>query len=102
MQCQLALKRRESGSPKSSTIRTVARALTIPPPGFEQLTIEEQIDYVQTLWNAIAAKPEQVEVPDWHRKVLDERLAGYEQDPDEGTSWEDFQAELQTDHVPEQ
>jgi len=37
-------------------------------------TQEEQIDYVQLLWERIAATPDQVPVPDWHREVLDERL----------------------------
>jgi hypothetical protein len=26
-----------------------------PPPGFDELSVEEQIDYVQSLWNRIAA-----------------------------------------------
>ena len=34
----------------------------IPPPGFDELTIEEQIDYVQSLWERIAATPDQVPV----------------------------------------
>ena len=51
-------------------------SLPMPPPGFDALTVEEQIDYVQSLWDHIAAHPEQVPVPDWHRQVLDERLAG--------------------------
>jgi putative addiction module component (TIGR02574 family) len=59
-----------------------------PPPGFDQLTVEEQIDYVQLLWERIAATPDQVPVPDWHREVLDERLKDFEANPDTGESWE--------------
>lgn len=73
------------------------RNLAIPPPGFKDLTVEEQIDYVQTLWNAIAARPELVPLPDWHRQVLEERLAAYEKDPEEGIAWEDFRSELLSD-----
>jgi putative addiction module component (TIGR02574 family) len=43
---------------------------------------------VQSLWNRIAATPDQVPVPDWHREVLDERLKDYEADPDAGESWD--------------
>ena len=63
------------------------KPVSIPPPGFDQLTVEEQIDYVQLLWERIAATPEQVPVPDWHRAVLDERLKDYEANPDAGESW---------------
>jgi putative addiction module component (TIGR02574 family) len=72
----------------------VSRALKVPPPGFEELSVEEQIDYVQALWNVIAARPDRVAVPDWHHQLLDERLAEYERNPDEGVPWEDFRTEL--------
>ncbi len=71
-----------------------SRALKVPPPGFEELSVEEQIDYVQALWDVIAVQPDKVPVPEWHREILDERLAEFERDPGEGMSWEDFRATL--------
>ena len=62
--------------------------VAIPPPGFDELTVEEQIDYVQSLWERIAATPDQVPVPDWHREVLDERVKDFEANPDAGESWD--------------
>ena len=50
------------------------KPVAIPPPGFDQLTVEQQIDYVQSLWERIAATPDQVPIPDWH--------------PDTGESWD--------------
>jgi putative addiction module component (TIGR02574 family) len=64
------------------------KPVAIPPPGFYELTVEEQIDYVQSLWDRIAATPDQIPVPDWHREVLDERLKGYDANPDAGESWD--------------
>jgi putative addiction module component (TIGR02574 family) len=75
----------------------MSRALEVPPPGFTDLPVEQQIDYVQALWDVIAARPEAVPVPEWHREILAERLAEYERDPDEGRSWEEFRAELQAE-----
>lgn len=72
----------------------MSQALPIPPPGFDTLSVEEQIDYVQSLWDHIAARPETVPVPEWHREVIAERLAAYEANPQEGKSWEEFEAEL--------
>lgn len=75
----------------------MSQTLPIPPPGFDTLTVEEQIDYVQSLWNHIAARPQAIPVPDWHREILAERLAAYDANPDEGKSWEEFEEELARD-----
>ena len=64
-----------------------------PPPGFDELSAEEKLDYVQSLWNHIAAKPEEVPVPAWHLEVLDERLAN-EADSRPGRSWDEFREDL--------
>ena len=34
----------------------------LPPPGFDDLSIDEQIEYVQSFWDLIAATPKQVPV----------------------------------------
>ena len=49
---------------------------------------------VQSLWDRIAAHPEDIPVPDWHRKVLAERLAAHQSNKDEGKDWEEFEKEL--------
>ena len=53
----------------------MAQSIPIPPAGFDELSVDEQLDYVQSLWDRIAAHPETVPIPDWHRQVLGERLA---------------------------
>jgi putative addiction module component (TIGR02574 family) len=68
--------------------------LPVPPPGFDDLEVGEQIDYVQALWDQIAAKGDRVPVPDWHRDVLDERLADLEANPEDGRPWADVRADL--------
>lgn len=62
--------------------------LAIPPPGFDELSIDEQIEYVQSLWDRIAARNDDVPVPDWHREVLQERITDGQCDPDSGESWD--------------
>jgi putative addiction module component (TIGR02574 family) len=66
----------------------------LPPPGFDALSVEDKIDYVQALWDRIAANEAQVPVPDWHRELLGERLADYRATPDQGRSWEEVEADL--------
>ncbi len=70
------------------------RALPLPPPGFDDLSVEDQIEYVQALWDRIAAKEDKVPLPDWHREVLDERLADLDANPDAGRPWEEVEADL--------
>jgi putative addiction module component (TIGR02574 family) len=71
----------------------MSQAVPLPPPGFDALSVDEQIDYVQSLWDHIAAKPEDVPVPDWHRQTLADRLAAHA-DRNDGKEWEEFEAEL--------
>lgn len=54
---------------------SILQPLTVPPTGFEQLSKDQQIDYVQQLWDLILAVPEQVPVPEWHLEVVRERVA---------------------------
>ena len=61
----------------------IAEILRLPP--------EERIDLLNEAWDAIAARPEDVPVPEWHLRVLEERLA----DPNpEYVSWEELRARL--------
>jgi putative addiction module component (TIGR02574 family) len=72
----------------------MSQTIELPPAGFDALSVEEQIDYLQSLWERIAARPEQVPVPEWHREVLAGRLVDINKSPDEGKNWDDFDREL--------
>ncbi len=61
---------------------------------FDALPIEEQLDYVQTLWERIAQRPESLPVPDWHRTIIRERLAAHADGSDESVEWVNARAEL--------
>ena len=73
----------------------MAKPIPSPPPGFDDLSIEERIDFVQSLWDRIAATPEQVPVPDWHQRIVRERLESYRANPSEGRSWADARADIE-------
>lgn len=72
----------------------MARNLPVPPPGFDELSADEKLDYVQSLWDHISANPGEVPVPAWHRSILEERLAAYRANPGEGTPWEEARGEI--------
>jgi putative addiction module component (TIGR02574 family) len=72
----------------------MAHPLPLPPPGFDELPVEEKVRYVGALWDRIAAAPQEVGVPDWHRQVLRERLAEYCSNPGAGRPWRQVRDEL--------
>ncbi len=72
----------------------MATKIPNPPPGFDELSVDEKVDYVQSLWDRITAKPETVGVPDWHLEVIDERLKESRAKPVTGRSWDELREEL--------
>jgi putative addiction module component (TIGR02574 family) len=61
--------------------------LSMPPPGFDELPVEDKIDYVQNLWDRIAANEDQVPLQEWHHQILEERLAAHRAAPQEARPW---------------
>jgi putative addiction module component (TIGR02574 family) len=72
----------------------MATNLPIPPPGFDDLSLDDQIGYVQSLWDRIATRPDQVPIPEWHRQVIRQRIAEHDANPSEGRPWEEVGGEL--------
>ena len=72
----------------------MAKMVPTPPPGFDDLPVDEQIDFVQSLWDRIAATSEQVPVPDRHHDIIRERLAAYSANSGAGRSWTDVRADI--------
>jgi putative addiction module component (TIGR02574 family) len=73
----------------------MSKMVPIPPPGFDDLPVDEQIDFVQSLWDRIAATSEQVPVPEWHRQIIRERLVAYNANPSAGRLWEDVRTDIE-------
>lgn len=72
----------------------MAKPLPIPPPGFDDLSVDDKVEYVQNLWDHIASTPDAVPVPVWHKDVVNERLAAYRTNPESGKTWEQVRGEL--------
>lgn len=70
--------------------------LTVPPPGFDELPVEEQIEYVQALWNRIL-RIDQADVhsPEWHEAEVDAALKAHEANPSAARPWTEVRAELE-------
>jgi putative addiction module component (TIGR02574 family) len=64
-------------------------SLPLPPPGFDALPVEDQIDYVQSLWDRIAATADHVPLHEWQQALLEERLAAHREAPLEARPWKE-------------
>jgi len=73
----------------------MSKMVPIPSPGFDDLSVDEQIDFVPSLWDRIAATSEQVPVPEWHREIIRERLAAYHAVPSDGRLWADVRTDIE-------
>ncbi len=73
----------------------MSHKIVFPPPGFDKLSIEEQVEYAGALWNYVTSEPDRVPTPAWHKEILAERLASYDSDASEGIPWEDFEKKLE-------
>jgi len=69
---------------------------TIPeiPDEFKALSTDERIAYVQALWDFIAQSPDEIEIPEWHQRILDERLAAWKESPEAGRPWEEVKQDI--------
>ncbi len=74
----------------------MAQPLPMPPPGFDDMPVEEQIEYVQSLWDRIAAATDQVPLHEWQRRILEERTAAARSAPGEARPWDEVLDRLQT------
>lgn len=66
----------------------------MPPPGFDDLSPAEKLDYIHALWERLAARPEDVPVPEWQREVVAERLAAHRAGEGSTRSWDEVRQEL--------
>jgi putative addiction module component (TIGR02574 family) len=74
----------------------MSQPLTVPPPGFDDLPVDEQIDFVQALWTRIAQAQRSVPSPDWHREIVRQRSADYHTKPESARSWSDVRRDIET------
>jgi putative addiction module component (TIGR02574 family) len=63
------------------------------------LSVAEKLQLVEDLWDDIAARPENIPVPDWQKEELARRKANYLQHPGSGSSWEEVQERIQNRHA---
>lgn len=41
----------------------------------DRLTVAEKLSLMERLWDELSRQPDDISVPDWHKQILDERIA---------------------------
>jgi len=59
------------------------------------LPLQDRIRLVEDIWDSIAAAPETLAVPEWHKKVLAERLSAHRDKPEPGAPWSEVRRRIQ-------
>lgn len=60
----------------------------------QTLTVSERILLAEALWDSIVAEQADIELTDAQKEELDRRLAAFEIDQDEGSSWSSVKARI--------
>ena len=68
-----------------------------PPPGFDDLSVGDQVAYVQSLWERVVDREHAVPPPAAHRQELDERVKAHRADPTGLRAWSEVQADLKAE-----
>ena len=59
-----------------------------------QMPLAEKLVLLETVWSEISSDPEQVEVPQWHKDILDEREQALKDGRAKILDWEDAKKQI--------
>ena len=53
-----------------------------------KMPFPEKLALLETLWSEISSEPERIEIPQWHKEILDERMQAAENGRVDVIDWE--------------
>jgi putative addiction module component (TIGR02574 family) len=59
-----------------------------------QLPLEERIELAEAIWESVEQASSQPPLPEWQRKLLDERIAADDESPDAGSAWDEVKRRI--------
>jgi|688.fasta_scaffold1092285_2 putative addiction module component (TIGR02574 family) len=60
-----------------------------------KLPMQEKLALLEAVWAEISPQPDELEVPQWHKDLLDERRDAYERGEIRVIDWEDAKKEIE-------
>ncbi len=65
-------------------------------PAIEDMTGAQRVELMEELWKAMSKQPEVYEVPERHRRILEERRAAVERGEIEYIDWEEAKRQIRS------
>lgn len=59
-----------------------------------KLPLHEKLEIMEAIWEDLSAEPDQVEIPDWHKEILEERATMVCEGKAEFYDWETVKRRL--------
>lgn len=69
-------------------------AVSVQELGIDRLSVREKLDLIEEIWDTLPEAVQPDEIPDWHKRVLAERLAEAEANPGGGVLWREALAAI--------
>jgi|EndMetStandDraft_9_1072997.scaffolds.fasta_scaffold02179_2 putative addiction module component (TIGR02574 family) len=66
----------------------------LDPDELRALPLAERLKLIEDLWDSIAADPDALPLPDWHRAEIDRRLDNLDAGASEGASWDEVRRRI--------
>ena len=66
--------------------------ITLP---LEKMTTEEKIRVMETIWDDLCKKDENIVSPSWHKDILDEREKAIESGKEEFIDWSEAKRQIE-------
>jgi putative addiction module component (TIGR02574 family) len=60
-----------------------------------QLPFHEKLALLETVWSEISSEPEKIEVPQWHKDILDERDQALRMGREQVIDWEEAKKQIE-------
>lgn len=67
---------------------------SLPEMDIEQLSVAQRLELISQLWDSIPDTIEALPLPDWHREMIERRLASADASPESAIPWERVKARL--------
>ena len=61
----------------------------------KRLPLAERVSLIEDVWDSIAEDSAELVVPDWHIKLVQERIAKHRDQPDAGTPWPEVRKRIE-------
>lgn len=65
-------------------------------PAIEDMTGDQRVELMEELWKAMSKQPDVYEVPERHRRILEERRAAVERGEIEYIDWEEAKRQIRS------